>query len=427
MKHFRIVIGLAFWCGLLGVLWGAATSQGGTAPSTSRQYLSNLWSYYTSTRRLQLRLPKSLDLSSGDPVFAADSNGALQQVGLIASLADEGVSPQDPRDTITAQAVLFPSAPVLRLPVQAYYLRPPDSIEWVVQTLLPAERKKQIEEELTAAIQEHHQEILQALQPVVNSSVREALAVLEQDLPLVLEKHRPQFRAIVGHNKEEILKRELIPLVKAEVWPIVRRDSAPLVRQLSSELWERASLWGFVWRGLLDKLPGLRGKHRVQDELQRFMDQEAIPIFERHQEDFLAVIENIVRDVADNDNVKAAFKRNLAKAAEDPELHQVVNDILHDVLIRNPRFWKTVRRNLSTPEAQDALRLTGTRLEPAVRRIGDRVLGTREGGLTPEFNRVLRLQILLKDRHGIIIGDLPRSGPDLPCIRLEAWFSGNQP
>jgi hypothetical protein len=427
MKHIRMLIGLAFWCGLLGVLGAAVEGRGGTSPSTGRQYLSDLWGYHTSTRRLELRLPKSCDLSAGDPVFTADSKGSLQQVGLIVSFSDEGTSPRSRGDAFRAQAVLFPSAPGLGLPVKAYYLSSPDSIEWVVQTLLPAERRKRIEDELTAALQEHQQEILKALQPVVNKSVREALAVLEQDLPLVLEKHRSELQAIVDKDKEEILRKELIPLLKAKVWPIVRRDSEPLVRQVTGELWQRVSLWAFAWRGLFDKLPVLRGRHRMEEELQRFLDQEAVPILERHQENILAVIEVILRDVANDDYVKAACKRSVAKATADPELQRVVNDILQEVLIKNPRFWQTVRHNLSTSEAQDVLQLTGNRLEPAVRRIGDLVLGTREGGLTPEFNRVLRQQILLKDRHGIIVGDLPPSGPQLPCTPVEAWFSGAQP
>jgi hypothetical protein len=426
MKHFRILIGLAFWCALFGVLWAAMGGQGETSPSNGRKYLSDLGGYYASTRRLELRLPKSCALAAGDPVFAADRTGSLQQVGIIVSCSAVTDSHLAANDTISAQAALFPSASETSLPVKAHYVSTGDSIEWVVQTMLPAERRKQIEIELAAALQEHHLEILEALQPVVNKSVREALAVLEQDLPLVLEKHRPELQAIAGKDKEEILKRELIPMVKAEVWPIIRKGSEPLVRQVSAELWERLSLWAIAWRGVADKLPLLRGKHRVEEELQRFLEREAGPIFERHVEDFLAAIEIILRDVADNDKVRAAFKRSAAKVVEDPELQRVLNEILHEVVVRNPRVWKTVRQNLGSAEAQEVLRLTGNRLEPTVRRIGDLLLGTREGGLTPEFNRVLRHEVLLKDGHGIILGDLPLSAAKLPCIPLEAWFSGTK-
>jgi hypothetical protein len=289
--------------------------------------------------------------------------------------------------------------------------------------LLPPQRRKQIEDELAAAFREHHQEILEALQPVINQSVRDALAVLEKDLPRAVEHHRPQLEALAGKYHEQVLNKELVPLVKTEVWPIVRKDGEPAVRQVSAELWERVSLWGFAWRGLLDKMPLVRGNTRVEDELERFLDDEAIPIVNRHEGDFQAVIEQVVRDVAANDKVRAAFERNLRRASRDPQLRRVLDGILREALVNNPRFWEAVRQNLSTPAAQDALRLAGSRLEPTLRRIGDLMLGTQEGGLTPEFTQVLRQQILLKDRHGVVVGDLPPSGPALPCTPLEAWFS----
>jgi hypothetical protein len=422
MKHYRMWIGLAFWCGFVGVLWGLVESQGRTAPATGRRYLSALWSYYTSSRNLELRLPAACELSAGDPLLAVDEKGALQQVGIIVGFSQEAKARRSSQHARTAQAVLFSSAPEMSKPIQACYFRSPDSLESVVETLLPPERRKQVEDELAAAFQEHQQEILQALQPVLNKSAREAWAVLEQELPAVLEKHRSELHTIIGKDKEEILKRELIPLVRTEVWPIVRKDSDPLVRQVSSELWQRVSLWAFAWRGLLDKLPGLRGKHRMEQELERFLDQEALPILARHEEEFLAVIEIILRDLADNDKVKAAFQRSAAAVAEDPEVQRVLNDILHEVALQNPRFWNTMRHTLTSKEAQDAVRLTGNRLEPTVRRVSDVVLGTREG-LTPEFNRVLRQQILFKDRHGILLGALPPSAPPLECTPVEAWFS----
>jgi hypothetical protein len=426
MKHYRILIGMAFWCGLLVVLWAAVGGQGWTAPAAGRQYWSALLGYYTSSRRLELRLPIACELVAGDPVYAADRNGALQQVGIVVSAADDARGSRPLGGKRTAQAVLFPSAPEMRSPIQACYFRAPDSLESVVETLLPPERREQIEDELAAAFQEHQQEILQALQPVLNRSLGEARAILEQELPAVLDRHQAELHAIAGKNKEEILKRELIPLVRTEVWPIVRKDSDPLVRQVSSELWQRVSLWAFAWRGLLDKLPGLRGKHRLEDELGRFLDQEALPILARHEQDFLAVMEVIVRDLADNDKVKAAFQRSAAAVAEDPEVQRVLNDILHEVALENPRFWQTVRQTLTSKEAQDATRLTGNRLEPTVRRVSDVVLGTR-AGLTREFNRVLRQQILLKDRYGILLGALPPSALPLECTPVDAWFSGAKP
>src|SRR5438874_8411472 len=110
MKYLRIIIGLVFWCGLFGAL-GVVAGQGRSTPALGQPYLADLWGYYSSTRRLELRLPKAYELSPGDPVFAVDPNGLLQQVGIIVSIREEHSSSPDREDTATSQAVLFPSAP----------------------------------------------------------------------------------------------------------------------------------------------------------------------------------------------------------------------------------------------------------------------------------------------------------------------------
>jgi hypothetical protein len=45
----------------------------------------------------------------------------------------------------------------------------------------------------------------------------------------------------------------------------------------------------------------------------------------------------------------------------------------------------------------------GQRLEPILRELGDELMGTREGGIEPGFARVLRNQILNKDKSWITI------------------------
>jgi hypothetical protein len=414
MKLLRIAVGLAFWSGIAGVLWAALARPGDTVTSAARRPLSDLWHYYTTDPVLELRLPAGSELAVGDPVLAADAQGSLQQVGIVRHVAN---------DARCAEAALFRSAPQTGQPIHAYYLSNPDTIEWVVRTLLPPARRKQIQDELAAAVREHHQEVLEALRSVVEKGVRDALAVLKQDLPRALEHHRPEIEALAARYQTEIIKGELAPLVKEDIWPIVRRDSEPTARQVGNELWERVSLWRFAWRGVLDRMPLIRGGDRVEMELQRFLDEEAVPILQSHEADYQAVVERIVRDVADNERVQASFRRNFARVARDPELRRIVNDILQEAVVKNPRFWEAVRQNVTSSEAQEALRLASERLEPTVRHIGDLVLGTRENGLTPEFTRVLRQQILFKDRQAIVIGELPRSEAPLPCTPIQAWFS----
>ena len=42
-------------------------------------------------------------------------------------------------------------------------------------------------------------------------------------------------------------------------------------------------------------------------------------------------------------------------------------------------------------------------MEPVVRQIGDMIFGSREQGITVEFSRVLRSQILTKDRRWFVM------------------------
>ncbi len=42
-------------------------------------------------------------------------------------------------------------------------------------------------------------------------------------------------------------------------------------------------------------------------------------------------------------------------------------------------------------------------MAPLFSRIGEKVLGTRGGGITPEFARILRTQVLEKDKRWILI------------------------
>jgi hypothetical protein len=413
MKHGRIWVGVAFWCGLVATLAGAAVSGG----STARRYLADLWGYYASDRAVEVHVTGPCELAAGDPVFAAGADGLLRSVGIVLNVAP--VEPPSPGKT-AVRAVLFRDAPEFTPSTPAQYLETPVSLDWVVRTLLPPERMRQIEAELAATFREHRDEVLQALQPVINRGVRDALAVLEQDVVSALEKRRPQLQALAAKGREEILKAELVPLVRAEIWPLIRRDSEPLARQVSGELWERISLWRFAWRGVADRLPVVPGSHRVEEEMNRFLDQEAIPIFQRHEEDFLALTELILQDVAENDQVKAALRRSVSKATADADLQRLLSEILHEAVVANPRFWGALRQSLNSPEARDALQLSAERFEPTVRRVADLVIGTREGGLTPEFNLVLRQQILLKDRRGLLLGDLPPIVPGPRSAPSEA-------
>ena len=64
--------------------------------------------------------------------------------------------------------------------------------------------------------------------------------------------------------------------------------------------------------------------------------------------------------------------------------------VFQEVVLDNPRFHESMRKFWSSPQVDRALASLSSRLEPFMRKLGAEVLGTPEGGITPEFARVLR-------------------------------------
>ena len=171
---------------------------------------------------------------------------------------------------------------------------------------------------------------------------------------------------------------------------------------MGEELWQKVSVWRFGWRLIYDVSP-LPEKKLTDQEWNRFFDHDAMPILEKHSEDFAGVITEVIRDTAANQHVQEVSRKSLAMMAEDPQLRALLRSLLREVIVDNPRFRETVDRQLNSPETRRALDVTSARLEPAMRRIGDMIFGTQNAGITPEFAQVLRSEILDKDHRWFLL------------------------
>ena len=88
--------------------------------------------------------------------------------------------------------------------------------------------------------------------------------------------------------------------------------------------------------------------------------------------------------------------------AQDPKARALVRTILKETLVDNEKLRTVWGEVWSSEEANRALDMAGDRLEPVVRSIGDELFGSEETGINPDFARVLRSQILRKDRQWIV-------------------------
>lgn len=412
INFLRMGAGLLAWL-MAGValfwwLGAAALSQ----RDSDRDAASNLWRYATAPRptaTLEMDFPAPVGV--GDPIFVVEGTDTVRQVGEIRQVEKAAQETADGAKHVTkVEALFYPGAPSLHTVTEVRYYANPNSMDWVVETMLPPDKRQEIAAEIAATYDAHHAEILQALKPVVVSGFYDAMAVVEQDLASAVARRRDELQQLGSRYQEQVVEQEIVPLVRREIWPIVRQHAEPLANQMGQEMWDRASMWRFGWRYIYDKSP-LPEQNLTSKEWNRFLENDAIPVFESHTRDMVAVQQQILADVARNENVRAAVRNNLARIIDDPEFQAIVWKIVREALIDNPRLRTTLDAHWHSAEAQQAMALATQRIEPSVRRIGDLLFGTREQGITPEFARVLRNQILGKDRRWFVIQGGPQSEP----------------
>ncbi len=394
-KTLRVVIGLAIWIAAGGLCWWSMAGRG--SQSIVQPHLRpQLWSYAAGRRRVaELQFERPLDVRLRDPVFVVAGPESIQQVGEVASISFSN-------SRLTGQVVLYSCAPTIDSGARLKYHQTPYSVEWVLRTVLPEEKRRQIAAELSGAFELHREEVVRVLRPVVEDALREAFLVVEQDLPPAFERRRDELEQLGGKYQREIVEKELVPLVRKEIWPIVRRHAEPTVNEVGREIWQRASLWRFGWRYAYDKTP-LPRKDLAKQEWSRFLQEEVMPVLEDHTDEFIDVQQQIFADVARDPEVREVVRSSLGKIAGDPETQRIAWEVVQEVIVSNPRLKEVFDKHWRSDKAQRAVRAAATPLEPTVHRIGELLLGTPDGGITPEFARVMRNQILLKDRRWLVL------------------------
>jgi hypothetical protein len=413
MRTIRTLMGCCVWLGFLGAAWWWAETrlaavESGRGPEPrgvlESPVVSQLWRYVAApSRPARLEMEGPVYLGVGDPIFVFDSSGAPVRIGEVVRVIDAaGRADQRWTQAAAGEALFYPHAPPLMPEARLDYYATPQSLDWMMETLLPPEKRQEIAVELSAAFAEHQEEILAALRPVVEEGFREAVAVIEQDLPQVIERHRPELEQLGQKYRGEVVQKRLVPLVKKEIWPIVQKRAEPLAEEIGEEVWQRASVWRFGWRYAYDVSP-LPQQNLVEMEWQRFVRREVQPVLERRADQIVRVQQQILADVARNERVRQAVRESLLEIAADPEVHHIAWSIVQEAILQNPRLRETLERRWRSEEARQAMSIAAQRLEPTVRRIGDMIFGTRQDGVSPEFARVLRSQILGKDRRWLVL------------------------
>jgi hypothetical protein len=424
MRQLRIILGVLICCSAIATPWLCLERPAGANADQHPAVIGTLWHYWTGQQKsLTLEFSDAALVARGDPIFIEDAAHGLQQVGEVQYLtADQRPSKYRLAQVREARALLYPTAPKIIAGSRITYSTTPESLSWVVQTLLSGDRKQRVIAELDQALNMHRAEILAALAPVVRDSLRDMFLVVEQDLPPALDRHQKELDALGEKYQQLIVKDQFVPLVKNEIWPIVLDKAEPELREIGRELWQHVSLWRFGWSAIYDKTP-LPERNMTDREWKRFVETHALPVLREHSDALVAVVKSIVEATARNEKVKGTLRHSITTIADDPEFQRVSRQIFAEVVIDNPRFREAFDRQWTGEQARHALEITSARLEPTVRRIADMLLGTPHEGIAPEFARVLRTQILAKDRRWFLL-QVPSEAqastqPDVSTLHVE--------
>lgn len=343
----------------------------------------------------QIFLKDTNAFAIGDPVFVQDEELELQFAGEITTIVSQ--SPEGSLVNIRWRAAGVPPAN----PEVVYY-ETPKSLVWVAQTLLPPEKRKIVIQKLFEYYQRESPKLGERITPIIQEVFASSLPLIEKSAIEFLRSDEERLAKIGARYQDTLVQKKLIPLIKHEVMPIVERHAEPVVEEIGSELWNRASLWRFGWRYAYDSLP-LTNRGLVQQEWRRFVDQEAIPVFEDHLDEIIEVQKKIVIDTVSNAAVRNAAQESLGMLIDDAELRTVLSDCLHHAILDNIELQNALKTALKSKQAEALAEQFEASFQPLAEEIGVELFGSQESGLTPELVAVLRSQILGKDQRWVVV------------------------
>ena len=380
------------------------------------QQLVEYWTEYPSQVELEFESP--MPVRVGDPVMQFEGDVA-KMVGVICHVESPASIRDDLVTTTRAYAQLFGAAPDHLAGMELTYHSTPDSIEWVIQTMLPPATRQRISQLVVDAYRENQSEILAELRPVLEKTFDDATQIMREEFRQSVQRRDQQIQKLSQRYQDELVDEKLVPLVQQEIWPVIERLGQPLVIDIGRQLWAEASIWRFGWRLLYDQTP-LPQRNLTHKEFERFVSEKARPIIQEKLPDIIATQQEMLAEISRNEKVRDTVSDSIRTVIRDEEFQALIADIMKDVLVDNEKLHEVLVENWNTPEAQQALEITNRRLEPTVTKIGQTLFGSPDSQITPEFSRVLRSQIMQKDQRWFVLRPTnSSSGHGQPVDRIQ--------
>ncbi len=398
-SNYRLVIGVIAWVAVAALLWLGFQKN----PEQKQPHAFSQVSQFIAqpSRMVKVEFEYPQRVRYGDPVFWFDGDQYIR-IGEVVRVESVDSTEMEAIECKTAYVRFYSRSPKLDPNDQLAYHDTPREIEWVVRMMLPPERRERIGQLITEAYIAHQKEIVADFRPIIENALRDAMPLIEKDLRKAFAKREDEFRKIGNRYREDIVKKDLIPLVENEIWPIVQAESHDLVDELGHEIWEKASLFRFGWRVLYDSTP-LPKRDLTKKEFERFVRKDAVPVIQNHMDELIMLQERIIHKIANNKKVRKVVGETLMTIADDKEVQKLTAEIINEVFIKNRNLLNKLESHWKSEQAKKAMARTSERLEPTVAAIGEELFGNPEKQITPEFSRVLRYKILKKDARWFVL------------------------
>jgi len=413
-RGLRISLGILLWASalFLGARLLTATRDGDTST------LSELGRFFGQrARRLTVTFPRDAWIEVGDDVEVGG-----RRAGEIEALLD-------PAGQVLSSLYGYTRAARIRLhdavrvelsnAASARLVRVPQTAAWVVQTLFTAETVPKVAEEWNQTMLLHREEIFALVTPIVRDVILDLERHIEAELPGFLERHRDEIRALSEGLEKDLKGEDFAAVFEKEIWPIAQPKVRPIIEEMSREIWEKLPLWRFATRLAYQTLP-LTDNDHLQRAWVVFLEEQVVPIIRLHSDEIVQATREVAREALAKPEVTESFRRAFSGLLSEPRFHQLAQAFLRELILDNGDFHRAMLARWRSPEVERAVAAASTQVEPMVRRMGDILLGTRQEGITREFARVLRSQILLKDLQRIEIDPGPVAAGPLAGEKIEA-------
>ena len=242
MRRMRVGIGLMAWLAAGVVLSWWLKGYVLSPQAAGHRVATDLWQFASAERRIvALQFDECWPVEVGDPIYRVDGPNAIEQVGEIRRVFPPAVRRSRRRRRARRPKRCFiPTPSRICVESQLTYYTTPTSLAWVLETMLPPQRRIEIAQEIAATYEAYHAEIVQALKPVIIGGLVDATQVVEEDLAAAVSRRREQLERLASRYQDHVVDQELVPLIREQIWPIVQKHAEPLANEIGEEMFQRA-------------------------------------------------------------------------------------------------------------------------------------------------------------------------------------------